>query len=930
MRGRTRTLVVGVVALLTCGLLGVVAPADPAQAADWYPVPSSRIYTIDGHGYGHGRGMSQWGAQGAATQGLNVHQILDHYYPGTTQTDIGAPNVRVLISGTATGDQRIESAPNTTVMALQDTATGATTYAPPGNFRVITQNGAQRLMRYDGAAWVDFTIDGRATYAGPIAFWSEDGVRVWTTSGSATNYRGSVTVVRTTTSESNVVNTVNMQEYLMGVVPAESPPSWQPAALQAQAVAARSYAWWDVQTPSKPWYDICDTTSCQVYKGRSVEHQKTNDAIAVTAGIALYHGGAPAFTQFSASNGGAMLAGSQPYLRAALDPYDGVAGNPNHNWSTTLSASYLESKYPSIGTLQGLRVVSRAGLGEWGGYITSLEVVGSKATVKETNPRYNLKSNWWKPRDEGNPFGGYDAATPVTGDQVRVVGWALDPDTTDPIIVHVYVDGRLQNAYMADVPRPDVAAVLPGSGERHGFDVTVPVSQGRHTICVFALNTGRGNVNTELGCRTADTTGLPVGNIETAAVSSGEGVLTGWAVDPDSSASLEVHAYVNGGMGQIVTANRSRPDVGASFPGAGDAHGFSMRVPLQPGTNQVCLFAINVPAPAVNPQLGCRTLVLLVDPIGNLEAAAGRAGDFTVTGWALDPETSAPIDVHVYIDGAPAVALRADGSRPDVGSAHPGAGDLHGFSTAVGAAPGTHEVCVYAINVLRGGVNPLLGCRTVEVGVLPTGRLDAVTVDAFEAHVVGWALDGDTADPIDVHLYVDGRFVKAVTASANRPDVGSAFPAQGPAHGIDTTLSLPAGRHSVCAFAINVLGAKGNPLLSCSDVTVAAGQSLPFGHLDSVTVTNGITAAAGWAIEPDAPTTPVTTHFYVDGRFSGSVAAGEPRPDVGGAFPGAGPAHGYTGYWPLPAGQHTVCAFAINQGAGWLNPALGCLPVTVP
>jgi hypothetical protein len=332
----------------------------------------------------------------------------------------------------------------------------------------------------------------------------------------------------------------------------------------------------------------------------------------------------------------------------------------------------------------------------------------------------------------------------------------------------------------------------------------------------------------------------------------------------------------------------------------------------------------------VNPQLGCRTLVLKVDPIGNLEAAAGRAKDVTVTGWALDPETTAPIDVHVFVDGVDTATAPANGSRPDVAAAYPDAGSQHGFSLAVAAAPGTRQVCVTAMNVLQGVTNPQLGCRSVEVGVLPIGRIEALTATAFEAHVVGWAFDGDTTDPIDVHLYVDGRFLKAVTASGSRPDVAAVYPTAGVAHGFDTTVSLPAGRHTVCAFGINVLGAKGNPLLSCADVTVASGQSLPFGNLDSVTVANGITVATGWVVEPDAPTTPVTTHFYVDGQFSGAVTASESRPDVGASFAGVGAAHGYTGYFILPPGRHTVCSYAINQGAGSVNPGLGCGTVTVP
>jgi SpoIID/LytB domain protein len=928
MRARRRTIGLGLVALLTCGLLGLVAPAGPAQAADWYPVPGSRVFTVDGHGFGHGHGMSQRGAQGAASQGLNVNQILDFYYPGTTRTNIGAPNVRVQLTATVTGDQRIDSQPGAPAMGIQDTATGATVFAPPGYYRVLTQNGAERILTYNGGAWVDFTIDGRPTYAGPIAMWSGDYVTVYNASGASNPYRGSVTVVRTGTNQSTVVNTVNMQDYLRGVVPAESPASWLPAALQAQAVAARSYAWWDVQTPGS-YYDICDTTACQVYKGRSVEHANTDAAVAATAGTALFYNGAPAFTQFSASNGGAMLAGSQPYLVSKADPYDGLAGNPDHDWTASLSASYLESTYPAIGRLQGLRIMTRAGLGEWGGYITSVMVVGSNATVSVPSPRFGLKSTWWKPRDEGNPFGGYDSAAPVTGDQAKVTGWVLDPDTNDPIQVHAYVDGRWQGAYQADVPRPDVEAVLPGHGQRHGFDMTIPVSQGSHEICVFAINVGAGSINTPLGCKTVDTRGIPIGNIESATIDNGQGVLSGWTIDPDTSAPVEVHAYVNGAMGQILSADGSRPDVGAAYPGAGNLHGFTARVALQPGTNQVCIFAIGMPTPAMNPQLGCRTLVLKIDPVGNLEAAAGRASDVTVTGWALDPETSAPIDVHVYVDGAHAATLTAGGSRPDVGAAFPGSGNLHGFSGTVPASPGEHEVCAYAINVLQGSSNPSLGCRPVDVGVLPTGRLEAVTATAFETHVVGWAFDADTTDPIDVHLYVDGRFAKAVTADTSRPDVGAAFPAAGAAHGIDTTFVLPAGKHTVCAFGINVLGAQGNPRLSCMDVTIGGGQ-LPFGSLDSVTVTNGITAGTGWAIEPDAPASAVTVHFYVDGRFSGTLSAADPRPDVGSAFAGAGAAHGYTGYWALAPGRHTVCSYAINQGAGTVNPALGCGSVTVP
>jgi hypothetical protein len=169
-----------------------------------------------------------------------------------------------------------------------------------------------------------------------------------------------------------------------------------------------------------------------------------------------------------------------------------------------------------------------------------------------------------------------------------------------------------------------------------------------------------------------------------------------------------------------------------------------------------------------------------------------------------------------------------------------------------------------------------------------------------------------------------------VTAAADRPDVGAAFPASGPAHGIDATLTVPAGRHTVCAFAINVLGGKGNPLLSCHSVDVGDGRHEPFGTLDEVAFSDGLVLARGWAVDPDAPRSPVTIHFYVDGRIYGVLDATDQRPDVAAAFPGVGEAHGYVGRLVLARGTHTVCTYAINQGAGSGNRHLGCRSVTVP
>jgi hypothetical protein len=100
-------------------------------------------------------------------------------------------------------------------------------------------------------------------------------------------------------------------------------------------------------------------------------------------------------------------------------------------------------------------------------------------------------------------------------------------------------------------------------------------------------------------------------------------------------------------------------------------------------------------------------------PIGNLEAVSVSPGSVSVRGWAIDPDVTRSIKVHVKVDGV-AVGTVASGSRPDVAAAFPGYGPDHGFSKSVTASPGAHQVCAHGINV-GSGRNTLLGCRTVTV-----------------------------------------------------------------------------------------------------------------------------------------------------------------------------------------------------------------------
>jgi stage II sporulation protein D len=175
------------------------------------------------------------------------------------------------------------------------------------------------------------------------------------------------------------VNVLNIEKYLRGVVAAEMPASWPAAALQSQAVAARTYAARERADHETGYYDLCDTTACQVYGGVASEDDRTNAAIVATAGKALGYGGQYAFAQFSASNGGWSSAGSEPYLVAQVDPYD----TAYHHWTANIDTAKLQAAYPQIGTLQTVQITQREGgrLFDSGGWVQNVRVTGTSGSV---------------------------------------------------------------------------------------------------------------------------------------------------------------------------------------------------------------------------------------------------------------------------------------------------------------------------------------------------------------------------------------------------------------------------------------------------------------------------------------------------------------------------------------------------------------------
>lgn len=355
-----------------------------------YAVPADGVLRLTGHGYGHGHGMSQYGAQGAALQGLSAAQILAFYYPGTSSA-LTRGRIGVLIGADTDHDVRVAPASGLRVRAV-----GGTSYLLPTGGGIRTWRlrvvGGRTTLDYDDGTWHTYRpggtdLTGDAEFYGPT-------VLTLRVAGGTRTYRGTLRL-----SGGSTVNWVSMNDYVRGVVPREMPASWQPAALQAQAVAARTYGAWDrAAHPTRSW-QTCDSTSCQVYGGYAAEDPRSDAAVAATSRQVLLWQGAPAFTQFASSSGGWTADGGMPYLVAEADPYDGFAGNPVHTWTTSVTRAAVQRAWPSLGTLRRVRITQRDGHGQWFGRVERMTLVGSRSNVTTDGStfrsRMGLRSSWF-------------------------------------------------------------------------------------------------------------------------------------------------------------------------------------------------------------------------------------------------------------------------------------------------------------------------------------------------------------------------------------------------------------------------------------------------------------------------------------------------------------------------------------------------------
>ena len=376
------------------------SPSGAVAVTESFTVPSTGSFTIVGHGFGHGHGMSQYGANGAARKGLTHEQILAFYYPGTVPAQTSGW-LRVWITGHTSNDLVILAQSG---LILRDRSTQKD-YPLPGNLGAtqwrLSVSGTKTVVDYKSDTWHRYQPGGLATLQGDGAFRAPSGKLTLVMPSGNRVYRDRLSAISPSAGSAKrvAVNSVTLENYVKGVVPAEMPASWSPEAVQAQAVAARTYAWWSVAQNPDRYYQICDTTSCQVYKGYGGEHPDANTAVDATRGQILTYGGKPAFTQFSASSGGRTSAGGVPYMPSKGDPYDDWSGNSVHDWSVKVSESAMEKRYPGIGDLTKIKVTSREGGGDWNGRVWNVTLVGTKAskavTGSDLRSIYGLRSTYF-------------------------------------------------------------------------------------------------------------------------------------------------------------------------------------------------------------------------------------------------------------------------------------------------------------------------------------------------------------------------------------------------------------------------------------------------------------------------------------------------------------------------------------------------------
>jgi SpoIID/LytB domain protein len=398
--------------VLAGSAVGVAALATPASA-----YPASTV-SLEGHGWGPGSGMGQWGALGYALGGAGYQAILDHFYGGTAPAGLSAAQeatqVRVALTENDGNTVIVTSGSpfrvNGTSIAV---AAGQAVLMSPagGSWDVAVGPGC-------GGPWTTEATGVSDPTAVPVTdpglgdpSTAQQALQLCQVGGNLT-VRGSIEALYNSDMAPRTVNTLPLEQYVSGVVPNESPSGWgtlRPAGpqgqpwgfqeLEAQAVAVRSYVMAGLGSYGG-YADTCDL-DCQTYRGTLNESALSDLAVTDTLGQVMeFPGDRVAATQYSASTGGYTGGGTFP---AVPDSGDAVcvpgACNPNHTWTASVPVSTIDAAWPQLGTLESIVITGRNGDGEWGGRVTAMTLDGTARDVSMSGSQFagavGLKSDWF-------------------------------------------------------------------------------------------------------------------------------------------------------------------------------------------------------------------------------------------------------------------------------------------------------------------------------------------------------------------------------------------------------------------------------------------------------------------------------------------------------------------------------------------------------
>jgi SpoIID/LytB domain protein len=560
--------------------------------------------------------MSQYGSFGyASIYHQTYQQILSHYYGGTTLGSYGSGIISVELSELDGGSLSVTSGKPFTAGGVAIAAGRAIrlSYQSAGKYQLAVSAGC-------GQAATSTRTVGTATVQSSVASPGSTLSNMLTVCTGSRTYRGTLALVYS--GGTHVVNTLPMQGYLRGVVPRESPASWADmgglAALQAQAVAARSYTW---AQNRYSYARICDNQNCQVYggaglDGQLIEDSRSDRAISGTAGKVLLRSGNPVSAEYSSSSGGWTAGGNFP----AVEDLGDVA-SPLHNWSVTPSASSVGQAF-GVGTLTAITVLSRNGLGADGGRVLSVRVSGSARSVTTSGSGFEnalgLRSDWFSVASV-QPYMYLTNSTSVNvslafgrpGDQPITCDW--NGEGTDTPAVRRLDTFYIRNSFSASAPVTTVRIGVPGDiaicGDWNGNGIDT-VGVYRPSTSTFYLSNSKTTGGTRIVLRLGRVGDIPIAGDWNGDHRATVGVYrpstsTFYLIDANATTAAR-HAYRRGLVGDR--------------PVTGDWDGN--------GTDSIGVF-----------RSSNRTFYLMNRPSGAISSrfAYGRAGDTPLAGdWNRD------------------------------------------------------------------------------------------------------------------------------------------------------------------------------------------------------------------------------------------------------------------------------------------------------